>query len=102
MKCRSLTHLVLSSFHTGLGHASPPFLSDTATARNTYLYDCWGILWTQATPSAIPAGATPPTNGQRRLSPTTVPWQRGAVYAVSPLQEGDSPDAHAQGQRQCS
>jgi len=89
---------------TGLGHASPsyPTAPDTFTDCSTHVYECWGVLWTQATPSAIPADAAPPTYGQRELSPTTVPWQGGSLHAVPPLQEGATPDADAQGQRKPS
>lgn len=98
--------LDFSTSHTGLGHASYPSspYPDFATARSNHVCELWSILRTQATPSAIPGNAAHPTHerGQRRFSPATVPWQGGALYAVSTLQEGATPDTNAQRQRKCS
>lgn len=84
-----MSYPVSFTFHSGLGHASPPCPPPpgAATACSPYFSEWWSILPTQATPPAIPAGSAVPTHGdgQRWLSSATVPWQRGTIHAVSPL-----------------
>ncbi len=64
-RCSPSSYLDLSTFHTGLGHASSPCTlpPGAATACVTYLCEWWGVLRTQATSSAIPTNAAPTTHG---------------------------------------